>query len=266
MIPSLLNYTGSKHNLIEIIDNHIPDNTNTLYDLFCGGLSVTINSKINNIVANDIIEPLIGFYKNIQNNPYDVLLDNVLHHKIDKENQNEFIEKRKVFNQTKDPYLFFALTLSCTNNMMRFNKKYEFNQTFGKRTINDKTINKLKEYHNVIHKKNIVFDSFDYLKFLDLYDPTSNDLVYIDPPYLITEAGYNQYWSINHENKLYDFIDTLNEKNIKFIMSNVAFHKNVENPFLDRLKKYNIIDVVYNYNKVAKNKVNDTKEILIKNF
>lgn len=265
-IPSLLNYTGSKHLLINEIDKYIPDNTKTLYDLFCGGLSVSINTKCQYIVANDIIKPLIDFYKEIQTNSFDTLLSNVLSYKVDKESQQDFIEKRKLFNETKNPYLFFCITLACTNNMMRFNKKFEFNQTFGKRTVNDKTISKLKDYYDVIHKKNITFDSFDYKEFLNRYSPGNNDLVYIDPPYLITEAGYNQYWSNNHENYLYDFIDLLNDNNIKFIMSNVSYHKGIENPFMERLNKYNIVYLEHNYTKVAKQKTNDTKEIIIKNF
>ena len=66
---------------------------------------------------------------------------------------------RETFNQEGaiDPFKFFSLCSSCTNNMMRFNKKFLFNQTFGKRSINDNTIQKLKDYSERIKS----FDSIE---------------------------------------------------------------------------------------------------------
>jgi site-specific DNA-adenine methylase len=77
---------------------------------------------------------------------------------------------------------------------MRFNKSFKFNQSFGKRTINDSTIQKLKDYIEVIKEKEINFVCGDYKSLFTNYPPTTEDFIYLDPPYLISEAGYNAYW------------------------------------------------------------------------
>ena len=43
ILKSPLNYTGSKHLIIEKLKDHFPDPTevSTFYDVFCGGLSVS---------------------------------------------------------------------------------------------------------------------------------------------------------------------------------------------------------------------------------
>ena len=43
---------------------------------------------------------------------------------VDKNNVDGFLELRKSFNNEKSPEKLWALMLSCTNNMMRFNKKF----------------------------------------------------------------------------------------------------------------------------------------------
>lgn len=262
---SPLNYTGAKDKLISTLEEYFPDNVDTFYDVFCGGLSVTINTRYNKIVSNDIISPMIEFYKEIQNLTIDELINNVNHYKIEK-NKDDFNNLRLSFNNTKSPYEFFALVSSCTNNMMRFNKKFDFNQTFGNRTVNDNTIKKLIDYHRIITEKEITFTNKHYKNLLQESNITPNDFVYLDPPYMMTEAGYNAYWSIKDEEELYKQMDILNKNNIKFLMSNVKIHKGKLNPYWNEIKKWNVIDINYNYEKVAKIKNLESQEIIIKNF
>ena len=263
---SPLNYTGAKDKLMPTLLEHFPSDVDTFYDVFAGGLSVTINCDYDKIVSNDIISPMVEFYKEIKSyNNFDDLVETVIENRIDK-NKEKFNEIRSEFNKTKDPFLFFSLVSSCTNNMMRFNKKFEFNQTFGNRTINDSTISKLKEYHRIIHEKQITFTNFSYRELLLKFNPTSRDFVYLDPPYMITEAGYNSYWSMDDEHMLYYFLDMLDNNGVRFLMSNVRNHKGVENPFMDKVNKWNVIDIDYNYEKVAKKKGLGSQEIIIKNF
>jgi site-specific DNA-adenine methylase len=110
--------------------------------------------------------------------------------------------------------------------------------------------------------QNIKLSSKDYF---DL-KPNKGDVVYLDPPYLITEAGYNAYWSKEHEERLYTYLDELNDVGAYFLLSNVAEHKGVVNPYLDRLDKFNIIELDFNYDKVSKKGKSKSKEILVKNF
>ena len=272
MLKSPLNYAGSKHDLMEQLLQHFPssESVDRFYDVFTGGLSVTINSPYKVTIANDIIEPLIMFYKNLKQSSDSGLIDEeiikIKSFSINKESQEEYNRVREEFNQTGNPYQFFALVSSCTNNMMRFNKSFKFNQSFGKRTINDSTIQKLKDYCNILKDKKVQFSNKSYLELFELFPPGKNDFVYLDPPYMISEAGYNAYWSKKMEESLYDLLDDLNSKGIRFVMSNLLKHKGVDNPYLERIKKYNIIELDYNYEKVARKKGGDSVEIIVKNF
>jgi len=261
MLQSPLNYTGSKFKLLPQLLPLFPQNT-TFFDPFVGGGSVSLNVNYTKIIANDIIKPLVQFYQWLQITDWETVLDEINKKNIPKDNQNKYLELRERFNQQKDFIDFFILVSSCTNNMMRFNKKLIFNQTWGKRNFNPATEQKLKQYHQKLYKnENIQFLNKNFFE-LEI----NEGFVYLDPPYCITEAGYNAYWSKELELKLYDFVDNLNNKGIKFILSGVLEHKGVKNPFIDRMKKYDVIPLSMNYKKVAKIKEGITQEIIIKNY
>ena len=263
ILPSPFNFTGSKYKLMPVLKSFIPDDYKCVYDLFCGGGSFFINSGISTVYANDIIKPLIEFYLFLQNNEWGKVIEQIYSHNIDK-NQNEYNELRNRFNQNKNCIDFYILCCSCTNNMMRFNKKFEFNQTWGNRHFNKNIENKLCGYHNCIfNNTNYHFANISFEKAVIDQDKC---LVYLDPPYLITEAGYNCYWSLDLEKQLYNYLDKLHSDNIKFLMSNVLFHKGKNNPFYDRIKKYDIINIKGNYNKVSRAGQSDSQEIVVKNY
>ncbi len=272
MLKSPLNYAGSKHDLMGQLIKHFPkkESVEVFYDVFAGGLSVSINTNYKKTIANDIIKPLIGFYHNLNSASKKGLIDNEIEQiksfAINKESQEDYYKIREEFNNTNDPYLFFALVSSCTNNMMRFNNSFKFNQSFGKRTINDSTIQKLKDYCNVLKDKDIYFSNFNFQDLFKIHPITDKDFVYLDPPYMISEAGYNAYWSKSMEDSLYDLLDELDSKNIRFAMSNVLKHKGVDNPYLWRIKKYKIIELEYNYEKVSRKKGGESQEILVINY
>jgi len=264
---SPLNFTGAKHKLMPVLLEHFPKDVDTFYDVFAGGLSVTVNCDYDNIVSNDVITPMVEFYEIIQRTGnVDDLIQMVKNSAISRTDQDEYNRVRAEFNENQNPYLFFSLVSSCTNNMMRFNKKLKFNQSFGRRTVNDSTIAKLKDYHRIIYEKDITFTNYDYKEFLTKLEIGPGDFVYLDPPYLITEAGYNAYWSWDHEVMMYSMLEMLNANGVRFVMSNVREHNGKVNPFLDKLKNYEIVDLEFDYEKVAKKKDKGTIEIIVKNF
>lgn len=272
MLKSPLNYAGSKHDLMEQLLQHFPspESVEFFYDVFAGGLSVSMNTNYKKTIANDIIKPLIGFYHNLNIASKKGLIEEeiskIKSYSINKESQEEYNSVREDFNKTDNSYQFFALVSSCTNNMMRFNKSFKFNQSFGRRTINDNTVQKLKDYCNVLKDKDIYFSNFNYQDLFKIQPVNKSDFVYLDPPYMISEAGYNAYWSKGMEESLYDLLDELDSKGVRFVMSNLLKHKGIDNPYLDRIKKYQIVQLDYNYEKVARKKGGDSIEIIVKNF
>jgi site-specific DNA-adenine methylase len=152
---------------------------------------------------------------------------------------------------------------------MRFNKSFEFNQTFGKRSWNDSTEKKVNEFveHISKFKDKLYFISKDFVEI----KPTNPSMIYIDPPYTNTEAGYNAYWSKTKESQLYDYIIEMNNMGHSFMLSGVlGEHKNNEKSeiiykLLELGFKSKILD--YDYDKVARKKNSkNSQEIIIYNY
>ena len=105
---------------------------------------------------------------------------------------------------------------------------------------------------------------------------TSKDFVYVDPPYLITCATYNEQggWNEKAERDLLAFLDRLNNRHIRFALSNVLRSKGNENIILlkwleKNVDKYQAIRLDYNYsnsNYQIKNKTSLSEEVLVVNY
>ena len=270
MVNTPFNYTGSKFKLLDQLIPNFDYTKKYFVDLFCGGGSVYTNvvDRYEKILVNDIIKELVGIHKDLVNDSTSIITKtkSVL---VNKDDSEGFMELRKSFNTNKSPEKLWALMLSCTNNMMRFNKSFEFNQTFGKRTWNDSTEKKVNDFveHISNHKDKIYFTSKDFSEI----KPKSPSMIYIDPPYTNTEAGYNAYWSKTKEGQLYDYIVELNNMGHSFMLSGVlGEHKNNEKSEII----YKLLDDGFNhkilegdYEKVARNKNSkNSQEIIIYNY
>ena len=154
---------------------------------------------------------------------------------------------------------------------MRFNQKFEFNQTFGKRSINGNMVVKLKKYYDRLQQKDVTFLNKTFEKVI-MENLNSENFFYLDPPYSSTkefkvEAGYNNYWSKQNEYNLWTLLDTMSEANCKFCVSNILEKNGVKNPNYDKFKKWNVVELDYDYEKVARKKnSNITEIIIIKNY
>ncbi|MDR2704026.1 MAG: DNA adenine methylase, partial [Cellulomonadaceae bacterium] len=100
----------------------------------------------------------------------------------------------------------------------------------------------------------------------------SESLVYCDPPYLITCAPYceNGRWNTKNEIQLYEFLDGLNDSNVRFALSNAVSSKGRKNELLQRwARKYRTVPLDYHYgnsNYHTKDKTKSTQEVLIVNY
>ncbi len=84
----------------------------------------------------------------------------------------------------------------CFSAMFRFNKEGEFNIPYGGISYNKKKLfDKIEKIFadDVINLfKNTIIGNYDFEEFLTLYPPTSNDFIFIDPPYDSTFSEYDQ--------------------------------------------------------------------------
>jgi hypothetical protein len=56
-------------------------------------------------------------------------------------------------------------------------------------------------------------------------------------------------------------------KDKKLYYSVVSVHKGIENPFMDRLSKYKVVNIKHDYEKVARKKnMGESQEILVINY
>ena len=95
-----------------------------------------------------------------------------------------------------------------------------------KRDFNGRMEQKLLAFLDRIREQDCCFTCCDFRE-LDTSAWTSRDFVYADPPYLITCATYNEQggWDADAERALLSFLDELDERKIRFALSNVLRSK-----------------------------------------
>lgn len=280
-IKSPLNYTGGKYKILSPIFEIFPDRVNTFVDLFAGGFNVGINANANKIICNDQINYLLELYRYFAETEIDTLLGEIKQrideYGLSKENAEGYNSLRTRYNQTKNIVDLFVLTCYSFNHQIRFNNKHEFNTPFGKErsSYNSSIETNLNMFCKALKEKNIDFYNCDFLS-IDLSMLGENDLVYCDPPYLISTGSYNdgkrgfKDWTTVEEQQLLDLLDRLNEQGVKFALSNVLYHKGLSNDLLiEWSKKYHVyyIDKTYaNCSYHFKEKDAKTVEVLLTNY
>lgn len=300
LIKSPLNYTGGKFKLLSQILPLFPNNINTMVDLFCGGCNVGVNVNANKIIAIDKLNVIINLMKifkelnseliitKIKDTIYEFNMSDTSKHGYDyyntnssdglaKVNKNNFLTLRNYLNKMTDKdgvgyyILLYTLIVYSFNNQIRFNSKGDFNIPVGKRDFNENIKNNLLSFIERLHDINIEFICMDFNNY-DYSRLGKGDFVYADPPYLITCATYNEQnsWTETDEIKLLTLLDSLNNRDIRFALSNVLENKGKSNDILKEWsKKYNIHYLNYSYNNSnyqIKDKTNKSIEVLITNY
>lgn len=94
-----------------------------------------------------------------------------------------------------------------------------------------------------------------------------NDFIYFDPPYLISASEYNKNWYTKDEVRIYKYLDFLNNKKIKWGLSNVLQYRGKSNQILIKwAKKYKCQPIKSNYISFNDNTVKKFKEVFITNY
>lgn len=303
MIRSPLNYTGGKYKLLPQILPFFPNDIDTFVDLFCGGCNVGLNVSAKKIIFNDLDKKLINLYNTLRIldknqtfnliyqiiNKYNLSLVSEKGYKyyecdsskgLGKYNQQHYLKLRDEFNKNnvedQNYYIMlYVLIVYSFNNQIRFNSNGKFNLPVGKRDFNKLMVTKLSTFIDYIKESNCQFTSYNFRDF-DISQLSKNDFVYVDPPYLITCATYNEQggWGEEHEKDLLFFLEKLHKNKIRFALSNVLRHKEKENKILiewlnKNCDKYKVISLNYNYsnsNYQKKDKSSNSEEVLIINY
>lgn len=296
-VKSPLNYTGGKHKLLPQITKLFPSDIKTFYDVFAGGANVGINANAQNVVCIEKDSNVINLLKLIQKRNFEDLNQHVIDiieefglsqsyikgyefygaessAGLGRVNKEAFLQLRDCFNKSKDRIdLLLVLVLYSFNNQIRFNSKGDFNLPVGKRDYNGSSRKNIAAFNQTANEKNIAFKNCDFrdIKKMKLL---KDDFVYLDPPYLLGLASYNELggWTEKDEKDLYNLLTNLDIKGIRFALSNVLEHKGMTNEIMkDWAEKngYTVHKLDYhyknsNYHSTAKN--NKTTEVLITNY
>lgn len=278
-LKSPLNYIGGKYKLLPQILPLFPGNVGTFLDLFAGGCNVGLNVNADKVICNDMNTKIIDMFKTFQQTETDDIIRHIekriAEYSLSKENECGFINFRNHYNKTLNPLDLYTLTCYSFNYQFRFNNNLEYNNPFGRNrshfSVNMR--NNLLAFLEKIKDMDITFTSQDFTD-VDISQLGSDDMVYCDPPYLITTGSYNdgnrgfKDWKDKQETDLYKLLDKLHLQGVRFALSNVLIHKGVCNEILlEWCKKYVITHIDNDYSNSSYNtRKGDSLEVLITNY
>lgn len=277
---------GNKKKLIARgLTDLFPKDIDTFIDLFAGSAIASMNTKAKSYVINDKDIHLYNFYKMFSEFTAEEIIGkiktNIEYFKMNqtgvKQNTPEaeiykprYIHMRSKANESKDITDLYSCMFYAFSQQMRFNKNGDFNMPFGNRTFTTKNEEYIFNGCKFFSLKELKICNKDFRE-IDLSSLSSDDFVYIDPPYIGTTATYteNGGWSEADEYDLHKLCEQLTAMNVKFALSNVFKNKGVVNQQLIDWVENNEYYVHYfdGFNYMACGKGNaKTIEVLITNY
>jgi len=291
-----LKWVGGKTQILQNVLEKFPKEMNNYHELFLGGGSVLLavlslqkQGKIiinNKCYAYDNNAELINVYKHVQKNKdellqfieayikeYDSIQCVIINRKptsIDESKSSKesyyYWIRHKYNNMDKDTIecsaLFMIINKLCFRGMHRVGPN-GYNVPYGHYKTTPIIIckNNMDYISNLI--KDVIFVHCDFK--ISIKNIITNDFVYLDPPYApITEKSFVKYteqgFGLDAHKKLFSDIKELNNKNIKFVMSNAKVEF-VVNEF----KEFNCEDIKARRAINSKNPGSTTTEVLIYN-
>lgn len=273
VVKPILKWVGGKRQLLSEISPLIPGEFDKYFEPFVGAGAVIFDLLPNKAVINDLNAELINVYQAIKHSP-DELIELLQEH-TNNNDKEYFYRVRELDRQAGYDDLSSVFKASRTiylnktgfNGLYRVNKAGQFNTPWGRyknpRILDADNILAMSKYFN---ENEIEILNTDYKEALNTV--SNGDFVYFDPPYLpiSPSSAFVSYTSdgfgIEQQIELKETCDLLNNKGVKFLLSN-SYH-----PFLLELyQDYNIKIVEARRNVNSKgHKRGKIREILVSNY
>lgn len=292
IVRSPLFYVGDKRKLMSQIMTYFPNHIDRLIEPFVGGGSVFMNVDADGFLLNDLnyiviqIHSMLSSYCDRKDDFFREVFSLINKYGLTsrflgipqehgkssdcKDVNREAYNRMKIdFNSggKKDIMLLYLLIIYGFNHMIRFNKKGDFNLPVGNLDFNENVYNALNDYFAQTETKQPQWHSQDYSAFLAEIDFRKDDLVYLDPPYLISSSEYNKMWNEECERNLIKEMDRLDAMGVRFAVSNAITYRGKKNDiFGDWAKKYNIHPISSNYISYWDNSRKESGEVLVTNY
>ena len=225
-IPHPIPYQGSKRNLAQYIMRYFPGQFDRLIEPFAGSAAISIAAAYyacaNRFIINDINRPLIALLNMIINRPEEIArkYENIWQTQFQDQKKHYYNYIRQKFNRNQKPEYLLFLLAKCVKAAVRYNTDGDFNQSQDNRRFGRNPSMMRKDIYAVscLLKNKTSLYAMHYSDIFQMI--TTEDLVYMDPPYQGTglNGGFN-YAGIVEYTKFIDDLAYLQQKNISFILS-----------------------------------------------
>lgn len=297
---SPLFYVGDKYKLVAEIKEHFEFPVKKFVEPFVGGGSVFLNIPAEEYYLNDIDSNVIDIHKllceqkkkgtafvqkiydtavkyNLSRSVVEDVVPESLKHQFVKTyyarfNKDGYLKMRDDYNKSeeRDVFMLYMLLIYGFNHMIRFNVEGNFNLPVGNVDFNPNVKKALIDYFETVSVNKIHWSSMDFEKYIKRLQLGPEDLVYLDPPYLITFSEYNKLWNEETEKRLLSLLDHLQQEGIRFALSNVIKYKGrVNNALLEWINArpyLSIHPIKSNYISYHDNTIKSFNDVLITNF
>lgn len=231
-LSPVFKWGGGKRQLLDDILPKIPPRTR-YYEPFVGGAAVLLGLRPEYAVINDSNSELINAYLMMRDNPED-LIAALKRHK--ESNSVDYFYEVRSWDRDKEFYEQISdveraartiyLNRTCFNGLYRVNKQGLFNTPCG-RYKKPEIVNadRIRAIHSYLSSNRIDIRCGDYKEALKHI--RAGAFVYFDPPYMPPENGDETFTSytvdgfgIDKQIELKEICDMLDEKGVKFMLSN----------------------------------------------
>lgn len=195
MAKPVLRWAGGKASILNKILPFFPDFSGRYIEPFLGGGALAWHLRHPKAVLSDLNPHLIGFYKVLGCDGYQVVLSRYLElaEEYNLAPKTTYLELRRQLNsggqsQVDGAALFLFLNKTSFNGLWRVNKKGHFNVPFGGRMVaplvSAENLAALAEY---LSQMDVELRNADFRP--QLREAKDGDLVFLDPPYTPEATG-----------------------------------------------------------------------------
>ena len=268
-----LRYPGGKSRACVKMDPYFPDlrNYTEFREPFLGGGSVAIHITKKypnlNIWVNDLYEPLVNFWQQLQIFGVDVkdkLVDLKSKHNTPDKARELFLKSKVCINEpilsNLDRAVSFYVVNKCS--FSGLTESSSFSEQASNNNFSMRGIEKLPEYSKVIEHWRITNYSYDYL-----LDGDTTAFVYLDPPYDIKDNLYGRKGSMHKGFDHDKFAADCNANNMDMLVS-YNTDQLVKNRFLGGKWNAAEFDLTYTMRSVGEymREQKQRKELLLFNY
>ena len=239
-------WTGGKRQLLGELRSYMPETYGRYFEPFVGGGALFFDLAPEKAVINDFNEELINAYRQIKNNPAE-LINLLIKHK-ENNSKDYYLELRsadrdgrisRMTGVERAARILYMLRVDF-NGLYRVNSKNQFNVPYGRyknpKIVDVDLLYQISEYLNENDVEILQTDFAEAIK-----DAQTGDFVYFDPPYipLNETSSFTSYthegFSYEEQVRLRNTFKELTERGVYAMLSNSS------SPLVEELyKDFNI--------------------------